>query len=431
MVRVAGLLACAGAAACATPLPSVPPPVLAGDRRVVLPLGDPFTLDALVVGAEVRGATGATFQEGFIVDCGATMSVIREPLVGRLGLTPREIAQARTVDPLGRTRNLRSLIVSELRFGRLVVRDLHAATVGSDNILGDDVLNQTPWEVDLDHATLTLDAPAWSPQAALARIPIRRSGIEVADNIAVASGTKLTVSLNGHEVALTLDTGAARSALPAALVKELGLPANAAKPVYVGTMQTLRAAASVVEADLALGSVRLGKQTFLVLDGVARDWGVLGLDVLRHYVFRIEPGRWLELRPRVDVRVTAAARMARWPWAPRCPPNGCAVAHVEGSGDDAAIVMTLLADYPARPTSFLWGCAGARTAASGPPLVISVYLPSGAAGQTVRLVPRMAPPSWATALSAGCDALALLDVNPAGLIVTQIGPVSTVMAMRP
>ena len=431
MVRVAGLLACAGAAACAAAaLPSFPPPVLDGDRRAVLPLGDPFTLDMLVVGAEVRGGTGAMFQEGFIVDSGATMSVIREPLVGRLGLASREIARARTVDPLGRTRNLRSLTVPELRFGRLVVRDLHAATVGSDNILGDDVLNQVPWEVDLDRATLILDAPPWSPQAALARIPIRRAGIEVADNVAAAPGTKLTVSLNGHEVALTLDTGAARSALPAALVKELGLTASAA-PVYVGTMQTLRAATSVVEADLTLGSVRLGKRPFLVLEGAARDWGVLGLDVLRRYVFRVEPGRWLELRPREDVRATAAARMARWPWAPRCPPTGCAVAHVEGSGDAAAVVMTLLADYPARPTSFLWGCAAAPPEARDPPLVISVYLPSGAAGQTVRLVPLMAPPNWAAALPAGCDRLALLDVNPAGLAVTQIGAVSTVMALRP
>ena len=107
------------------------------------------------------------------------------------------------------------------------------------------------------------------------------------------------------------------------------------------------------------------------------------------------------------------------------------MAHVEGRGDTAAVVMTLLASYPARPTSFLWGCSGTAAAGSEPPLVIAVYLPGAAAGQTVRLVPKMAPQNWAAALPAGCEPLALLDINPAGLLVTQIGAVSTVTPMKP
>jgi predicted aspartyl protease len=383
------------------------------------------------VSAEVHGAAGATFEEGFLVDSGATMSVIRERLLGRLGLPARETARMNVVDPLGRIQRLSGVIIPALRLGRLMVRDLHAASIGNDDILGNDVLGQVPWEIDLDRATLTLDAPAWSPQAAVARIPLRQPGLEMRGEFALASGPRLTVLLNGHPVELTLDTGATLSALPAALVKELGLTPKAGRPAYVGTVQALRVPTAVVEADLTLGNLSLGKRSFVVLDAGTRDWGLLGLDVLRSYVFRVEPGRWLELRRRDDPWLTAAARMARWPWTPRCPPPGCAVAHVEGSGDAAAVVMTLLASYPARPTSFLWGCAGAAGAGSEPPLVIAVYLPSGEAGQTVRLVPRVAPPRWAAALTSRCEALALLDVNPAGLSVTRIGAVSTVMPMTP
>jgi predicted aspartyl protease len=407
-------------------VPSLPRPVLPAERRAVLPIGDPFIVQGLYVPGRVVGADSRALAESFVVDSGATVSVIRENLVAELRLPARDAEHVMTVDPMGRTRRMRLVTVPEVWLGPFLLRGLEAAVLGVDNLIGNDVLGQLAWEVDLDRATVTLDAPPWPAGAALARVPLVAAGLEATarDDTLVQSGPRIVVRLDGREVAMTLDTGASGSALPAALVKALGLrpPPGPREQPFIGTAHALRERAALASADLAIGDAHVGRRTFLVLEGGADNHGLLGMDVLGSYVFRVEPGRWLELRARGDLEATAEARIARWPWAPRCPPLGCATARLEGTGDATVVAMTLLATYLAEPTSFLWRSKGIASK-----LGVAVFLPSASAGQTVRLAPRGASPGWRALLPAACAELALVDVNPAGLAVKRLGPTAAIM----
>ncbi len=427
-------------ASCGRPLAFLPGPSLPPNVRATLPLLDPFTVDRLAVNVRVAGADGTPLEEVFTVDSGASVTVIREPLARRLRLSPRSNGQLVLIDAVGETQELRSVTVPEVQLGTLSLRDLNAAAIGPENIVGQDLLGQLPWEVDLDRATLTLGAAPWPAGTAIADLPLQpvpdpNGNASGAAN--VSFGQELAVAMDGRPVMMTLDTGAWRSALPEALAKALGLSVEDGPGELVGSVGMVRHQASLVSVDLAMGGIRLDRSRLMVLTGRHADRGLLGLDLLRRFVFRVEPGRRLQLRERRDEPSAAAARIARWPWSPHCGSGTCVSARLEGNGAQTAIVMSLAATYQASPTSFLWRCAtpppaGERAAArssGGAVPGIVVYVPTAVAGLELRLIPRGT--GWPESLGADCAELTLVDVDPAGAAVASIGPVALLTSVRP
>jgi hypothetical protein len=235
------------------------------------------------------------------------------------------------------------------------------------------------------------------------------------------------VRLNGHDVPMTVDTGAALSTVPARVADALKLPrARSATQAY-GTVGSGRLLANVVTAELAFGNLSAGARSLLVLPNDRPD-GLLGLDVLRLFRFRMDSRGVLALSRRADRVETAAGRIARWPWVPHCERPGCADAHLEGQGTSAAIVMSVSSPYPDQPTSFLWTCAA--NSADPARLAVAVFVRRPAPGQPIRLVPRGADTDWAKAF-APCGALALVDIGPAGPVLAANGPVAFVVGMAP
>jgi len=125
-----------------------------------LPLQDPFLAPTVAIAARI-GAT-ASADEVFIIDSGASISVLRENLSQRLQLPLHGDTRVSVVDVTGQARDFHGAILPELWLGRVAVHNLTAATMGYQNILGHDVLGQLAWEIDLDRGVLQLDAPPWA-----------------------------------------------------------------------------------------------------------------------------------------------------------------------------------------------------------------------------------------------------------------------------
>ncbi len=415
----------------------MPAPLVESPRETFVPLLDPFIVDMLAVETTVSAPASVPLDtkpaiETFHLDSGATVSVLRERLGRELGSRLREESRVALVDPLGEARDYRRVVVPELRVGGFTWRQVHAVIAGNDNLIGHDLLSQSPWEVDLDRGLLILDAAPWPAGTAQAELPVQRIGAG-ADPARPewSRHDQVVVRLNGHDVPMTVDSGAALSAVPARVARALGLPRapGAAKPF--GTAGG-RASGELVTAELSLGGLSAGERPLLVLPDVRsggfRPDGLLGLDILRLFRFRVDSGRTLSLRRRGERIETAPSRIARWRWVPRCDRPGCADARIEGQGAAAAVVMTVSVPYPDQPTSFLWTCAA--RAAEPARLAVAVFVPRPAPAQPIRLAPRGADPDWARAF-APCGSLALVDVGLAGPVLTAGGAVAFVIGMAP
>lgn len=431
-------VACSIAAVdCAPAVRSLPAPIVESPRETIVPLLDPFIVDTLAVETTVIAPARGSLDtkpviETFHLDSGATVSVLRERLGRELAPRLREESRVALVDPLGEARDYRRVVVPELRVGGFTWRQVHAVIAGNDNLLGHDLLSLSPWEVDLDRGLLILDAAPWPAGTAQAELAVQRIGAG-ADPARPewSRHDQVVVRLNGHEVPMTLDLGAALSAVPARVVRALGLPRAPVASQIVGTAGGGRVSTEIVTAELSFDRLSAGVRPLVVLPDVSRGVrpdGLLGLDVLRLFRFRVDSGRTLSLRRRGQRIESAPSRIARWPWVPRCDRPGCADARIEGEGAAAAIVMTVSVPYPDQPTSFLWTCAA--HAADPARLAVAVFVPRPTPAQPIRLAPRGAEPDWARAF-APCGSLALVDVGLAGPVLTAGGAVAFVIGMAP
>ena len=416
---------------CAPAVRSLPLTIVETRRQTLVPLLDPFIVDVLAVETTVMtptdppaGATAVTFQ----LDSAATVSVLAEGLARMLAPRLQEESRVALADPLGQAHAYRRVVVPVLRVGGFAWGQVHAVIAGNDNLIGHDLLSQIPWEVDLDRGLLILDSEAWPRGSEQAQLPVHRIGAGAdPERPAWSRNDQVIVRLNGHDVPMTVDTGAALSAVPARVADALKLPRVPGASRAYGLVGSARMLGEVVTAELAFGDLSAGPRSFLVLPN-DRSEGLLGLDVLRLFRFRMDSGGMLSLRRRGDRIETAASRIARWPWIPHCERPGCAEARIEGQGAGAAVVMSVSGAYPDQPTSFLWTCA-ANTADPGR-LAVVVFVPRPVSGQPIRLVPRGAETDWAKAF-APCGPLALVDIGPAGPVLAANGAIALVIGMAP
>jgi clan AA aspartic protease (TIGR02281 family) len=172
-------------------------------------------------------------------------------------------------------------------------------------------------EISWDRGVVTLGAQPWPDGTDVSSVPLEpfADGVET-----------VTVRVNGRLLKMMLDTGAVVSAIPESAAGELGLEAEELpEHTFGGASGTFRAD-RVYTADIELGTAKLEGQRFMT--SVSRNLAVLGRDILGQFNVAIVPGHRLFLRPRGDLRLTAEARVRRWPWMPACRSPGCVHARI-------------------------------------------------------------------------------------------------------
>ena len=254
---------------CAPAIRSLPLPIVESRRQTIVPLLDPLIVDVLAVETTVMtptdpppGATVVTFH----LDSAATVSVLAEGL-GRM-LAPRlqEESRVALTDPLGQAHAYRRVVVPVLRVGGFTWGQVHAVIAGNDNLIGHDLLSQIPWEVDLNRGLLILDAEPWPSGTEEAQLRVHRIGAGAdPERPAWSRNDQVIVRLNGHDVPMTVDTGAALSAVPARVADALKLPRVSGASQAFGVVGSGRMLGEVATAELAFGNLSAGPRSFLIL----------------------------------------------------------------------------------------------------------------------------------------------------------------------
>lgn len=391
-------------------------------RPTTLILRDPLVLrEGVSIVAQVsRFSDGASSLPLWLtVDTGATGVVLPQATINLLGLAPIDHLRASLSDAAGHLRESDVVRVPSLILGDLALHEVMVEPLDEYRLLGQAVLSHTPWELDWDRGTLTLDAPEWPGDAAdVVNIPLTRaSGLGDTDTVVIA--------IDGAPYEMILDTGALASALPESLGRrlvphELPFPMRERLP---GGAVTFR---RVFEGATSIGSAQLGARTFVAVPDSILPRGNLGLDLLMRFRVRVVPGKTLSLRPREDLWQMAPARIARWPWTAGCEHAACATAHIHATGGDAT--LTLAIERPEgfpMPVELILGCPADPAPVTSAPQIMSSGGKLSIAG-VHHLVARVAPHVtgaevatvrwggrlWFSAGGAACEELGILDVVP-------------------
>ncbi|MBK7402140.1 MAG: retroviral-like aspartic protease family protein [Myxococcales bacterium] len=235
------------------------------------------------------------------------------------------------------------------------------------------------------------------------------------------------MEIGGVPIDMVLDTGALASTIPESVGTRAGLDGRAlAYPMVLHS-----AAGQILVRKVFLGELRLGALGIHPLElasmssvGRRAPFGLLGLDVLSRFHVRVEPGVRLWLRPRRDLGITAAERLARWSFLPSCKRLGCLEASVEAVGEDAVVHVTYETDL-ARPLDVLFSCASnpgqptagttlASDALVRAPRQLRLRVPAGFPGEPASVKVRRGG-AWFGSGGAGCADLAVVDLSPASL----------------
>jgi hypothetical protein len=349
------------------PPPSFPP----GNPTAVLAIRDPLhPASHVIVAARARGADGREAPMLALIDSGASEALLPEMVARSLGL--RELGRTRgaVVGPKAAINGIVQL--PQLVLGDLVVRQIFAGTFpGIVALVGQSVLRHAPWEISWDRGTVTLGAAPWATAADVTALPLFRQRRFPLDEV--------EVRLNDRPFRILLDIGAAVSAMPADVATSLGLT-----------------------SALQLGPTVVAAQ-FLELP--AGNEAVLGLDVLSRFNLLVIPGQRLFLRPRGDLRATAAARIGRWGSLPACATPGCVRAKVTPLGRNGQLELDVEAELPGSLRMIL-GCA--ERAEERLLLVDLEGIKRGHLTTDVALKGS----GWFTPQGTGCQELAVLDVIP-------------------
>lgn len=376
----------------------------------ILPIRDPIDGPELEVEVElVRKDRRERLWT--VVDSGFTGVSIPEWVAEGLGLEDIGKAQTRgiagsVVEPVAR---------ADMVFGPLVVSDVVLNRSKQLSVLGQPILGHSPWEVSWTRGTLTLGARAWGPNEATVVLPLRPRADNALD--------ELEVQLQGHPQWMMLDTGAVASTIPNALGIELGLDSEPFHGTFGGAAGAIFVSRAFV-ADLVLGGVELKDQRLLALKD--RPWGLLGRDVLYRYDFLVTPGESLALRPRGDLRTSAATRLGRWDFVEPCETPGCVSARIERQAGYGRLELEVEAEIR-RAGRLLFGCAD--PARQGPLVSMAALLAIGTIqggfhhivlsfdrltkGRYQVRVPH-AGALWFSPEDRACIDLVLLDIAPLG-----------------
>ncbi len=268
-MRAPALALCAVLAGCAAPVPSridperisrvdpervVAPesPVLASQsctltRRASVPVSLP---GIPLVAAEINGRPAT-----LILDTGAEYSVLTGAAARRLGVTTR-YDFARTMGGIGREMRTGDAKLDSFRLGGVLLRDprilvgdvvLHIGASDPDGLLGASVLGDFDLDIDLPRRRLTLYdrvdcarlQPPWTGRYATLEMTRSLSGHPF-----------FPVTINGHTLSATLDTGAQRTVLAARAAPGAGVGADS--QLATRELRTQGAAGEIVPASLHL-----------------------------------------------------------------------------------------------------------------------------------------------------------------------------------
>ena len=384
---------------------------------VTLAIRDPLVRPDLTVMATLRRSPKRGTAVWMTVDSGATGVTLPDTTYYSLGLDLLSGVRIRTEDARGNVLTRDAGLVPDMILGPLVLNDVVTAIGGNQHVLGQSILTHAPWEIDWDRGKLTLGAAAWPKDSEAIALPLRREG----------DSDVATVEIGGVPIDMVLDTGALASTIPESVGTRAGLDGRAlAYPMVLHS-----AAGQILVRKVFLGELRLGALGIHPLElasmssvGRRAPFGLLGLDVLSRFHVRVEPGVRLWLRPRRDLGITAAERLARWSFLPSCKRLGCLEASVEAVGEDAVVHVTYETDL-ARPLDVLFSCASnpgqptagttlASDALVRAPRQLRLRVPAGFPGEPASVKVRRGG-AWFGSGGAGCADLAVVDLSPASL----------------
>ena len=314
----------------------------------MLRIRDPILRPDLAVEAVVHGQDGTQATMWMLLDSAATIGSLPAAVAADLRLVEARRATMIAINGVAR---ISVMVVPRLELGELDVSSVAflvntlAGPAAELGLIGQSVLSRTPWEISWDRGVVTLGAQPWPDGPDVSSVPLEpfASGVDMA-----------TVRVNGRPLKMMLDTGAVVSALPESVAAEFGLEAEELpEHTFGGASGTFRAD-RVYTADIELGTAKLEGQRFMT--SVSRNLAVLGRDILGQFNVAVVPGHRLLLRPRGDLRLTAEARVRRWPWMPACRSPGCAHARIEPIEAAGRLELDIEAALPG-PIEILFGCA--------------------------------------------------------------------------
>ncbi len=224
-------------------------------------------------------------------------------------------------DPDAARRRVASL-VDALAAGRLAIDDRQSAIGLYERVLARDPLNHRYRYLlaaaqeaagDYREALRTLDQIPDGGHAAVALADLRRrieESTELAsrfsDGLPLAPfGNHYTVEVSldgGRTLRLLLDTGASRSVLTPSVIRRVRDAERLSERVRIGTANGVVSAARYRVPSLTLGPFRIDDPELVVLEleGLSGVDGLLGLDLLRQFDYRIDPTSGRLLLARTD-----------------------------------------------------------------------------------------------------------------------------------
>jgi predicted aspartyl protease len=368
----------------------------------------------------------------FVVDSGAFLSAMPEDWFDALGLELQTKRRVRVRDADGRERPFRGAVVPAMQLGTLALTEAPFGASRDAALIGQAILGEHPWSIDLDRGVMVLGSQPWTSGQVSTIELSHRNDSDLAELV-----------VDGHRVLFVFDTGAQVTSIDEETGRELGL-----EVVALDEPRRMRAAHGVrtieeefVAQTLSFGQLSTGPVSLSPLREMERGGalnqkvvGLLGMDVMSRYVFRVEPGERFQVRPRRPLLETAEARINRWSWLPSCERTPhCVEGRVSHDGGAVTIGVDVRADF-GRHTEFVFACTSGGSLLEGAPLV-SVEIEDGdPEGSDDVTIPADADGANAERLRqkvSECDErLALIDVNPirildgsnAGMTVSLLRP---------
>ncbi len=240
------------------------------------------------VRAVVNGQPGV-----FILDTGADHTLLTPEFARKAGLWDNS-TEGRLLDQAGAPGKVRFALVLFLQLGEAVYSKFYAPIVNLDHInramntpidgiLGNNVLNQTAWQIDGRRNVLTLMSR--SPTRPQDSIPlaIRQNHIYV------------QAMLNGVATEFALDTGAYRTTVSAKELGRLRIPREKQTQVEAPTID-INGTQFLKQTDVEVDSFRLGpvSRTNYLLR--VWDHNALGMDLLAPRVLTVDAREgWMSL----------------------------------------------------------------------------------------------------------------------------------------
>jgi len=241
------------------------------------------------VRVDVDGTPGT-----FILDTGAPVTLVSPQFALKANLTDIADEQTGGARPMKRGK---FADIALLRMGDASYAFFYAPIAGLDHlskalgtevdgILGDNILNQTPYTIDWGANLLTLTTRV-SPA------PVGAIAISVRDE-----HIGLPVMINGQETEFTLDTGAYRTLLSKQDLAKLHIPADERTTVVAPRIDIHRAEFDVKQTQVRLDSFKTGPLLRTNFDVLVWDYSTLGMDVLSPFILSVDARHgWLSLTP--------------------------------------------------------------------------------------------------------------------------------------